>query len=169
LSEWNLSDPSDISTFTETVTYHKTVKDKILSLKMSLSSYLSGSVHPVSSEATYNFDLTTGKNLGLSDFLSGDYLNVMSSYVKRQLSLKFSAPENKDLGSMGSYESSFGSGSNPTEENYGSFLIDENGLTVVFGESQVAASSEGEQLITVPWSELSGIMKPGTVKDAVGQ
>lgn len=102
---------------------------------------------------TFTFDSQTGDALTLRDlFMPGsEYLDALSSIARAKLP-----------GILGDIfdERMMVDGTAPSEENFESFFLDEDTLTVLFAPYQVAAYAAGPQTLAIPRSELSDILKP---------
>lgn len=122
----------------------------VWSFKFEFHFYSDGAAHPGSYSITLNYDLGQGRELALADlFLSeSNYLVTISDYCIAELS--------KQPG----FEGPFAEGAQPTLENYRNWNITPEGLLITFDEYQVAPYASGPQKVTVPYSELRGLINP---------
>jgi hypothetical protein len=116
-----------------------------------------GGAHPNSWYTTFTFDLANEKQLSLADMLvDGDAtLEVIAPLVQAQLTTM--------LGEL-SDVSWIEQGAAPTPENYASFTLTDDGLLILFPAYQVAPYVAGPQLVTLPYADLAGILKPEYIK-----
>ena len=121
----------------------------LLSLRVWVSIYMKGAAHPGSFSNTFNYDLSAGRLLVLDDLFQPDsqYLTVLAQFCQAEISRRDSAfwPD----------------GAGPDPANYRSWNLSEDGLLVTFDEYQVAPYAAGPQSVLVPYSTLSGLLKPG--------
>lgn len=112
-----------------------------------------GGAHPNANSFVLNYDLKNGKELSLADLFlpNSNYLKKISDYSI------------KDLKKQGSDEFSddewIARGAGAKLENYRSWNLTEEGLQITFDQYQVAAYVAGPQEVTIPYSELRGILK----------
>lgn len=119
-----------------------------LSLNFFVSAYVDGAAHPYHYTITYTYDLAGNRLLALADlFQPGSaYLETIASYAVAELTARevLLFPE----------------GATPTEENYRNWNITPEGLLITFDEYMVAPYAAGHQTVTVPYSELAGLINP---------
>ncbi len=124
--------------------------DDLWSFKFDFAFYSDGAAHPGLNSTTLNYDLAQGKELALADLFlpNSDYLGAISRYCITELSKQpfFDGP--------------FSEGAQPQPENYRNWNITPAGLMITFDEYQVAPYAAGPQTITVPYSELNGLINP---------
>jgi hypothetical protein len=110
-----------------------------VSTKLTLSQY-TGGAHPNAAVVGINIDRATGKELTLSDMLSmtGMTLQQVSAGAKEQLQ--------KQLGA----DFIFPDGSDPTSDNYSTFIVGTSTVSFIFQEYQVAPYSDGVQTVSFP-------------------
>ncbi len=152
------------STFalTFSIDANQTLKN-ILPIKFNEDFYSAGAAHPGATIVTANYDLTSGEPISLvSLFRPGSqYLDVLSSYSINALEDKLGADTSADTIAVGA---------GPKEDNFGTFLITDQGLLVIFNEYQVASYAAGEQEITIPYSSLKNILNPmGALRSKISQ
>ncbi|MEW6281491.1 MAG: DUF3298 and DUF4163 domain-containing protein, partial [Candidatus Eremiobacterota bacterium] len=123
---------------------------RLLCLRQSGYNY-TGGAHGSPVVASFVLDLKTGKRLQLKDMLSPGYLKVMSDYSRKELA------RNPDYGGETDW---INQGTEPKEEMFPVTLPTEKGLLIVFPPYQVAPYAAGLPEVTVPWSVLSGLIKP---------
>lgn len=113
----------------------------------------SGGAHGGTNAETYTFDKKSGARVLLNDlFMEGaPYLERISAHTRARL-----------LATLGEYkdEKWITEGTDPTQKNFQSFLVDGDSLTIIFGEYQVGPYVIGVSEIQVPLSTLSDILKP---------
>lgn len=128
-----------------------TVNTDLISIHFDAFYYYTGAAHPGSFSIPLNYDLKAGKVLALADLFLPDakYLDVISTYCIKALT---------DAGHL-----DFPEGADPKPENYRSWTIAENGLRIVFDDSQVAPHAAGPQVCVVPYATLKPIINPSGV------
>jgi hypothetical protein len=125
------------------------VDAQIVSVLLDVSIYYAGAAHPLPLSMVINFDLPEERNLALADLFQpgADYLTVLSDYSTNRLR------EQELL--------MFEEGALPEEPNYQNWNIRPDGLQITFDPYQVMPYAAGKQTVLVPFSELSGILRPG--------
>ena len=103
--------------------------------------------HPMLTALTFNYDESRNTVLTLADLFepNSPYLDIISTYCIKELSFQ-NAHE-------------FPEGSTPTEENYRHWLIQPQGIEIIFDPYQVASYALGRQKVLVPYTELQFILK----------
>lgn len=145
--------PTDSETSENTLDIHYEVAhaDKdLISITYTGSSY-TGGAHGNSASVTFNYDLSHGRMLALSDLFmpNSKYLGTIADYcIKAIERRKISDPD------------WIRKGAEAKEDNYGSWNILPQGLSITFDAYQVAAYAAGAQEIVVPYSALKGVIKP---------
>jgi hypothetical protein len=97
-----------------------------------------------------NYDLTTGRQLKLTDIFKrgSNYLELISAYCKDDLErITGRAPSEAAVA--------------PAAENFQNWHITSNGLTFSFDACKVFACAEGDQVVEIPFSALQHVMNPG--------
>jgi hypothetical protein len=123
--------------------------DDLISVQFTESAYSRGAAHPNSSTQVLNFDVKSGKKLGLADLfnLKSNYLSVISVHCIKAL---------KDKGKD---DDMVQSGASPRSDNYRAWSITKKGLWITFDPYQVASYAEGPQYVLVPYSTLKHLIK----------
>ena len=118
----------------------------LVSLELDMSTYVNGAAHPNPYTITINYDLSGGKPLALADLFEpgSAYLEKLSSLAKTSL-------EEREM-------LYFEDGVQPNEENFRTWVISEDGLTLIFDVYQVAPYVAGPQRVTIPFDELGDIL-----------
>ncbi len=122
----------------------------VLSLLFSFFFYSDGAAHPNGYTIAYTYDLEAGRALALADLFTpgADYLAVIAAYCKTDLSAR----------NMG-FDDGFSQGADPTPENYRNWNITPEGLRITFDAYQVAPYASGPQVVTIPYAELSSLLR----------
>ena len=142
-------DPNFQPTFMEATYQVTNGTDGLLSILYTVADYWSGAAHPNQHALVLNFNLITGQEITLADlFLPGsNYLQVISDYCITEL--------NKQDRLM------FDAGAQPTTGNYQNWNITPGGLLISFDPYQVAPYAMGPSRVTIPYSALNQILRPG--------
>jgi hypothetical protein len=113
-------------------------------------SYYTGAAHPNTYSISLPFDTVSEEELLLSDlFSSPDYLNLLAEQVREDLMQKEFADEEWING-----------GTDPEEPvNYASWALTEDSLIIIFDPYMIAPYAVGTQRVSIPLSELSGMLK----------
>lgn len=102
-----------------------------------------GGAHPITSIATFNYDVKNKKELSLTDFIT---LQEASGEVRAKLAEKFKADGNLDANA----QSMLNAGTDPKIlENWQNFTFTDREITIYFSEYQVAPYAYGEQTVTI--------------------
>lgn len=119
----------------------------VVSIRFTISQYMSGAAHPNSFSLVYNFDLLEGNQITLGElFLPGvDYLTPISDYCT------------STLAADGRLE--FPAGALPDEANYRNWNILPAGLQITFDPYQVGPYAMGPSTVVIPFSELTDILR----------
>ena len=128
-----------------------TATQSLISLEINVSAYLGGAVHPFPYTISVNYDLTKSQPIELEGlFLAGsDYLNRLADLSKADL-------QSRDL-------LFFEEGVEPTRENFQTWTMSKDGLTLIFDVYQVAPYAAGRQSVTIPFAQLSDILDPNAL------
>lgn len=119
----------------------------LLSILLQFSLYMDGAAHPFGYSKTYTFDIENGVPLALNDlFTTPDALPWIAAYCQAELA-------SRDIGY-------FGSGAEPTLENYRNWNLTATGLQITFDPYQVAPYAVGPQTVTIPYSDLAVFLRP---------
>jgi len=124
------------------------------SLKFGTLYYIAGMAHPNSYSESLNYDFKNNKEISLADlFTPGtDYLAELSSISRGALKTQIEQID------PGYYSESFvNPGTEPKEENFSVFNFDKDKLIVTFNPYQVGPWVLGEQLVQIPFSQLTGV------------
>jgi hypothetical protein len=123
--------------------------ERLVSVRLSYSGYVSGAAHPFWYDRSINYDLIANRDLALTDlFLAGaDPLSRIAAYCVTQL-------EQTD------FFAGFEAGAQPTPENYRTWNLTPEGLLITFDTYQVGPYAAGPQEITVPWKTVADILDP---------
>ncbi len=143
------------------------VKNSVITVRLEIMQYFSGSAHPLTVSDTANYSLATGEDLGLIDVFDAGtkYLDKISAYSIKELKKHLAEAQNLPVDSKDLVFFEEGANSNP--ENFSSFLIEDAGIRFIFGQYQVAPYVAGEQEVLIPYSELSQFLRKGALADAL--
>jgi hypothetical protein len=123
-------------------------KNHIVSIRFSVTGYITGMDTPYNYHRVLNFDLDNNQAIEMNELFVPDsnYLAVLSAYCQKSLSRRLS---NKDMILQGAA---------PTEENYKNWNIKPYGLLITFDQGQVAPNIEGAQTVLVSYSKLKSVI-----------
>lgn len=111
--------------------------------------------HPDVYVFTMNFDLKSQTLLSLSDILEGEYLPVLSDYVRNYFTQTDPYQSVKDT-------EQFSIGSAPVMGNFINFTLNDKALTIFFQKYQVFPGYFGIVSVSIPYEELKGYLKIDT-------
>lgn len=125
--------------------------DKIVSIGI-FSSTFEGGAHPNHFSSAFNFDLSTGTALKLKDLFKpgANYLKTISELCIKKL--KESDEEEFD-------DEWLATGAGPKEENFTSWNIKKNGISINFDPYQVSSYASGPHDVLITFDELKSILK----------
>ena len=122
----------------------------IVSVRFKTETYFSGMAHPTHVHSVINYNLNTGKTLTLKEIFlpHAKYLPIIATYCEKVL--QKTLPK----------QAFFTAGVAPTIGNYDLWNLHADGLVITFDEYQVAPYAFGPQMVTIPYSELKGLLSP---------
>jgi hypothetical protein len=129
----------------------------LISLNFEYYAFMGGA-HGLTTSATYNYKISNGSQISLSDIFKKDsgYLKIISDYCIGDLKKQLIAGEENM-----SDESWIQTGAAPNEENYkDNAIFSKDGMTVVFQQYQVAAGAVGILKVSIPYEKLKDIIDP---------
>lgn len=129
--------------------------EMIVSVGLEKYEYSVGQAHGTTNTTTFNYSVKDKKKLLLTDFF------VSGCNCWQKLANLAADAVTKDLGKDGGTvdEGLINAGTAPKAENYQIFLLDKNSLILIFDPYQVAAGAAGTRKISIPFSQLRGILK----------
>ena len=125
--------------------------DSFLSIFFMGYSYGVGAAHAVQESEAVNYDLTSGRQLSLSDLFKpgSKYLKFISDYCTEELTRGIEGAEPwKDALA-------------PVAKNFESWHVTTSGISFNFDACKVFPCAEGEQAVEIPFSELKPLLNPG--------
>lgn len=139
----------DTNSFISSEIHLISMSDRLVSVSVSIHEYMVAAAHPNTFSVSFNYDLSTGKMLALSDLFQpgADYLTLLSQTSLADLK------KNPDL-------AIFEEGTTPQEENFVRWNIATDGLRLTFDPYQVAPYAAGTQIVTIPYETLQTILSP---------
>lgn len=128
--------------------------DRLLSLRFLATFSAAGAAHPAAEPSTLTIDLATGRPLALADLAlpGADLLGRLSRASREDLLARYSDRETP--------RASIRAGTRPRPRNFSAWAVTPDGLELTFAEYQVGPYSLGRPVVTVPWSELAGLIDP---------
>ncbi|WP_319584281.1 DUF3298 domain-containing protein [uncultured Pseudodesulfovibrio sp.] len=125
------------------------------SVKLHVMAY-TGGAHPNNWPMTWVFDMTDGKEITLERLFPDrkSALSKVSGMCREVLSASLGDMLLPDM---------LEAGLAPTDENFRRFVLTDEGVAFFFGPYQVAPYAAGEQVVTIPYDHLAGLMAPDIV------
>jgi hypothetical protein len=130
-------------------------EDRLVSIALIQYTYLPGSAHGSYLIQTTTYDLATNQALTLPDlFKEGADVYEQLSRISYWMLL--------DSGQLGEYADPqwISAGTEPTAENFSAFMVQPEGLLIIFAPYQIGPWALGEQRLLIPWSRLAPILNP---------
>jgi hypothetical protein len=129
------------------------IDDDLLSTRVFASPYFAGAAHPGSVQATFNFDLRTGKRLTLADLFTpgSPYLATLSEQSRQLLAAQ------PGIGDLPEFVTP---GTEPTEANFAHWTLSDQDLVITFDQYQVAPGAAGTPHVSIPFASLRTILDP---------
>lgn len=129
--------------------------EQIVSIGLEKYEYSIGQAHGTTNTTTFNYSVKNRKKLSLTDlFVPGcDCWQKLSKIARSAVT--------ENLGKDGGIVDNdlVAAGTAPKAENYQIFLLDNNSLILIFDPYQVAPGATGTVKISIPFSQLRGILK----------
>lgn len=131
-----------------TTIYETKEKSDVLCVVMFSGEY-TGGAHPNPSLATFVYSMSKSKLYSLKDLFKpgSKYLEKISKFCAKEITARKISDEKW-----------INEGTAPKEENYQFFYLNNKGVVIIFPQYQVAPYSEGNQEVTIPYSDLKDIM-----------
>jgi hypothetical protein len=125
---------------------------KLVNVRFNKEYYYAGDAHPTHDVEVYNFDLISGKKLQLSDFFKSDssYLKVFSDVSSKALKKQLQDAD----------EQMIEKGTAPKMENFVNWILEPDGILIIFDEYQVASYVDGQPEVFVPYKMLKKYILP---------
>jgi hypothetical protein len=126
------------------------LSEELISLSIPVEIYIAGMAHPNHFTLVVNYDLDKSRTLSLADVFEseGQILPVLSAYCKEELTK--------------SEQLMFEEGILPEAVNYSNWVVNEQGLVVIFDPYKVAPYAMGTITVLIPWEVLSNEINPGS-------
>jgi hypothetical protein len=127
--------------------------NNLVSIYFGVSTYGEGAAHPNHNSLVFNYDLSAGRTLNLSDLFkpNSNYLDVISRYSINALKKKLGPDPDMEW---------IQKGAGAEAANYQNWNLKRTGLTVMFDPYQVASYAEGQHEVLIPYSVLKGVIDP---------
>lgn len=133
-----------------------TLSEKLISLDIEASPYISGAAHPNHFAMPFTYDIEAKKPVTLTDIF-----NTKEKYLERlsELSIAQLIAESKKKGTY--YEAKVDmirQGAAPTAEDFRSFTIANGTIIFIFDPYQVGPYAEGTQTITLSRAQITDVL-----------
>jgi len=114
--------------------------------------YYEGGANGVNQRTTLNFDIKTGRLMGLNDIFMPGYENQLAAILQKALCEKVGAD---DLSSLREKGFLVGMDMFPTPN----FILDDETITFIYNPSEIAPHTLGETELVIPLSDLTQILR----------
>lgn len=113
-----------------------------------------GGAHYIREDLSYYYQANNNELINLSCFLKNEESLNKLSHLAYYYTIEYGKNNNKNFD-----EQEVKEGTNPNYENFKHFSLKEEGLEILFPPYQVSCWADGEIKITIPYNELSEILK----------
>ncbi len=123
----------------------------LISISFGISTYYAGAAHPNHHTLVLNYDLKADRTLTLADLFNAGsgYMQAISAYTIKDLKKQLSPSPDTEW---------IERGAGPSSENYKSWTITPQGLSIFFDPYQVASYAEGSHVVVVPYAALGNVI-----------
>ncbi len=133
--------------------------------------YNAGTPHGYPSVAiNLNYDITKARFFDLEDLfvLGSDYLERISRYCIETLWRRWAkAMAGLDTNAVRFFRQRLEGGASPSLGNFKIFTLDPTGLIITFDVYQVSTYADGTPKVTIPYTLLQPVLRPGSIVDVV--
>ena len=136
------------------------VNHGLVSIEFQVSEFLPGAAHPNNYSTTLLYKASDGSKINSIGNICANQNACLSRIVP--IAQKYLKTELKRLGAE--YDESAQTGSAVNIENYRDFVFKNEGLQIIYDSCQVAPCVYGTVYITIPWGELTSILKSEYLK-----
>ena len=157
-------DPHFLGSYLDLSNLVSLATDNILSISFHTEGFVEGTAHPSSESSSIIIDMRTGQLVTLADLFEPE------SHFLDTLSRICIADIFKDRGDSTFSDSNVLTGASPDPNNYRSFTLDQESLTIMFDEYQIASrvDAPGGYTVNIPYSALKSILrKNGPIQSLV--
>lgn len=114
--------------------------------------YYEGGAHGVNQRTVMNFDVQTGRLMGLNDFFVPGYESLLTTALQKALCEKVGA---NDLSSLRQKGYLVGMQMYPSPN----FILEDETITFIYNPSEIAPHAKGETELVIPLSNLTQILR----------
>jgi len=144
--------PKEVQHYTLKIDYDIDVIHPLsmVSVRFATESMLAGHAHPYHGHRVLNFDLMNNKEIALNDLFKpkAKFLEVFAQYANQKLQ--------QTVGEKDKWM--IAEGTKPIAKNFKNWNIEDDAILITFDEYQVAPYVYGPQEVTIPFSELKGLL-----------
>lgn len=128
----------------------------LLSAELNVFSYLAGMAHPITTVTGYNFDINGNGPISISDLFTKNsgYLNYLSTTAVNRLTAHAESEGYSEIKQM------ILEGTSPETKNFDNWVVENDSLIIIFKPYQVGPYVMGIQTVSIPLSELTGMIDP---------
>jgi hypothetical protein len=148
--EKDLPDIADELRYSVSVAY---ARPDLISVRLEAHDYSWPAAHGGNTSTSITFDLRSGRRISLESLFRAhsSYLSVIAQYCEEELNRR---------GILCGPGTLFAGGTSPTAKHYRTWNVTKDGLMITFDEYQVAAHTEGQPSVIVPYETLQTIIDP---------
>jgi len=128
----------------------------LFSAELTVFNNVAGMAHPLTTVTAYNYDYRGGGPFSISDLFlsSSDYLNYISTYSIRQLTAHAEKEGYTNINDM------ILSGASADLKNFNNWVVENDSLRIIFNPYQAGPYVMGIQTVSIPLSDLTGMIDP---------
>ncbi len=128
----------------------------LMSAELNVFSYLAGMAHPLTTVTGYNFDINANGPISISDLFikNSGYLNYLSKTSVNRLTANAEKEGYSEIKDM------ILEGTSPEIKNFNNWVVENDSLIIIFKPYQVGPYVMGIQTVSIPLSELTGMIDP---------
>lgn len=139
-----------------TISYEPFIQtSNMVSIEFTISQFWAGAAHPNSVAKTFTYDISSGKQLSLSNIFkkNSNYLSVLSGIATQSLKEKLGKDleETDDVNFMKDW---IETGAAPKKENFSNFVLGKDNLIIIFDPYQVGPYAWGFQKVEIPYEKI---------------
>ncbi|OGK25627.1 hypothetical protein A3C28_00455 [Candidatus Roizmanbacteria bacterium RIFCSPHIGHO2_02_FULL_39_9] len=127
---------------------------KIFSTQFQILENFPGMAHPNNYNEVFNYNLQNASLISLSTLFKPDsnYLQTLAEQARKDLLEQ--EKENPDAADF------INEGTGPTADNFDLFLLDKDGLVLIFNPAAVAPDYFGTMKVTIPYGQIRNLFNP---------
>lgn len=127
---------------------------KIFSVQFQILENFPGMAHPNNYNEVFNYNVQNASLILLSDLFRSDSNHLQTLAEQARKDLLEQEKENPNAADF------INEGTGPTADNFDLFLLDKNGIVLIFNPATVAPDYFGTMKVTIPYEQVRGLLSP---------